>query len=134
MDFGNVIRAMKKDPSKRFARAGWDGRGMFIYLTPGSIVEGENWRGELTPDEAEAGVAKVLPHIDMYSATGERVIGWLASQTDMLTDDWYEVGGMVCPECSRSVVPELGCTVANSTEVWTELLCPVCKKYLGRTC
>lgn len=93
MDFGDVIKEMKTNPEKRFARKGWNGKGMFIYLTSGSIVESENWKGELTSDEAESGVAKVLPHIDMYSATGERVIGWLASQTDMLAEDWYEVDG-----------------------------------------
>ena len=91
MDFGDVIKAMKEDPSKRFAREGWNGRGMFIYLTPGSIIEGENWNHFLTDEESEAGIVKVLPHIDMYSASGERVIGWLASQTDMLSDDWMEL-------------------------------------------
>jgi len=30
----------------------------------------------------------VLPHIDMKSARGEIVVGWLASQTDMLSNDW----------------------------------------------
>lgn len=93
MDFGDVIKEMKTNPEKRFARRGWNGKGMFIYLTSGSIVESENWKGELTSDEAESSVVKILPHIDMYSATGERVIGWLASQTDMLAEDWYEVDG-----------------------------------------
>ena len=27
----------------------------------------------------------------MMNAQGERIIGWLASQTDMLIDDWYVV-------------------------------------------
>lgn len=26
MDFGEVIRALKADPSKRFTREGWNGR------------------------------------------------------------------------------------------------------------
>lgn len=93
MDFGDVIKSMKADPSGRFARKGWNGRGMFVYLTPGSIVEAENWNepNTLTEDEATVGVVKILPRIDMYAADGSRVIGWLASQTDMLSDDWVRL-------------------------------------------
>ena len=32
MDFGDVIRGLKADPDKRFARKGWNGRGIFIQL------------------------------------------------------------------------------------------------------
>ena len=94
MDFGDVIRMMKEDPSRRFAREGWNGKRMWIYLVKGGHVPAESWRpaSGTTGDEAEFGVT-VLPHIDMCSATGERVIGWLASQTDMLAEDWYEVSG-----------------------------------------
>ena len=34
------------------------------------------------------GKATVLPSITMKTATGEILMGWLASQTDMLADDW----------------------------------------------
>lgn len=93
MDFGDVIKAMKTDPSKRFARKGWNGKNMFIYLTTGRPIPTEEWvrPPTPTPDEVERGTITILPHIDMYTAKGERVIGWLASQTDMLADDWEEV-------------------------------------------
>lgn len=93
MDFGDVIRAMKKDPSKKFARKGWNGKNMCIYLTVGHPVSVEDWTGPVKPthEEGERGVILVQSHIDMYTAKGERVIGWLASQTDMLADDWEEV-------------------------------------------
>jgi hypothetical protein len=35
---------------------------------------------------------KINPHIDMKASDGSIVIGWLASQTDMLSDDWFIVG------------------------------------------
>lgn len=94
MDFGDVIKAMKADPSKRFARKGWNGRRMFIYLVEGSEVPAEEWtpRSGFTAHEWASGIS-VRPHIDMYDAQGCRVIGWLASQTDMLADDWGEVPG-----------------------------------------
>lgn len=93
MDFGDVIKEMKKNPSKRFARKGWNGRNMFIYLTLGREVPLRDWEGasSMTNKELQRETITICPHIDMYSATGERVIGWLASQTDMLADDWYEV-------------------------------------------
>lgn len=34
---------------------------------------------------------RVNAHIDMKAADGSIVVGWLASQTDMLADDWYIV-------------------------------------------
>ena len=37
------------------------------------------------------GVANFLSHIDMRTATGDVCIGWLASQTDMLAEDWQIV-------------------------------------------
>lgn len=37
------------------------------------------------------GKATVLPSITMKTATGEILMGWLASQTDMLAEDWQIV-------------------------------------------
>lgn len=93
MDFGDVIRAMKADPSRRFAREGWNGKGAHIYLTQGRTIDAKDWNEpeDLTGDEEEYGIVKILPHIDMLASDGSRVIGWLASQTDMLADDWMEV-------------------------------------------
>lgn len=41
--------------------------------------------------EANGGTAKVLPSITMKTAIGEILMGWLASQTDMLAKDWQVV-------------------------------------------
>lgn len=90
MPFGLAVEAMKQ--GKRVARAGWNGNGMWVAYTPGS---------QFAPEFAKAGHAaahraaeapdqnvNLLPHIDMRAADGSMVIGWLASQTDMLADDW----------------------------------------------
>lgn len=91
MDFGEALKALKE--GKKVARRGWNGRNMYIYLTRGHKVSSKDWSAkdqvhEMTDHERLSGGVTVLPHIDMYSAHGERVIGWLASQTDMLSDDW----------------------------------------------
>lgn len=80
---------------KKVARKGWNGyrKGMYIYLTDGREIFEHEWI-ERTPAQASTltermnNKVRIMPHIDMVSAHGERVIGWLASQADLLSDDW----------------------------------------------
>lgn len=89
MDFGDAIRALKA--GKKVARKGWNGKGMWIMLVPGTPTAQLR---EGTPYHAALGMAEteILPHIDMWTvnAEGRRAMlpGWLASQTDMLSEDW----------------------------------------------
>ena len=93
MNFGEALEALKE--GKKLARKGWNGyrKGMYIYLTNGHEIFEHEWI-ERTPAQVTTTTermnnkVRILPHIDMVTATGERVIGWLASQTDMLSDDW----------------------------------------------
>ena len=96
MDFGDAIRHMKL--GRAVAREGWNGKGMWIALTPGSTFPAACAK----PGHAAYGRAvemgmgphdsvNLLPHIDMRAADGSMVIGWLASQTDMLAEDWHVV-------------------------------------------
>jgi len=95
MDFGDAIRAMKD--GKKVARAGWNGKGMWVAYTPGGTFPKEfakdGHAAKHRADEIVAGEGWVvlLPHIDMRAADGSMVIGWLASQTDMLAEDWTVV-------------------------------------------
>ena len=73
MDFGDVIKTMKVDGSKRFARAGWNGKNMYIEL-----------------QRPDAHSKMTLPYIYIMTVQGD-LVPWLASQTDMLADDWMEV-------------------------------------------
>ena len=89
MDFGSAIQALKA--GKRVARIGWNGKDMWLALSPGSkaLPADKFWAG---PNReyatANGGTADVLPSITMKTATGEILMGWLASQTDMLAEDW----------------------------------------------
>lgn len=92
MDFGDAIRALKQ--GKKVTRRGWNGRGMFLYLKPSTMVKAE-WCHD--PElkalcEANGGELLALGTICMYThdSTGRNAIltGWLASQSDMLLDDW----------------------------------------------
>lgn len=89
--FGTAIELLKQ--GKKVARSGWNGKGMYLALQLGSVIDREKARGGVAKccaDEGENEI-RILPHIDMKAANGEVVVGWLASQTDMLSEDWHEV-------------------------------------------
>jgi len=87
MSFGHAIAALKD--GQRVARAGWNGKGMFLVLVPGSAkIEPREGTPYAHLSVSPYGVVDINPHIDMKTATGEMQPGWLASQTDMLADDW----------------------------------------------
>lgn len=84
MDFGMALIALKR--GQTVARKGW--KGMFLTLQPGSEVDGNSMRNEGAKNYYADCKVKIAPHIDMKSADGTYVVGWLASQTDMLAEDW----------------------------------------------
>ena len=71
----------------RVARAGWNGKGMFLFMVPNWV----NVDGRMDPQYRDTQQLRHLPFIAMKTATNE-VVPWLASQTDMLAEDWQEVG------------------------------------------
>lgn len=98
-DFGSAIKALKA--GYKVAREGWNGKGMFLWLNLGSFDK------SLETDEVKqsecytidgickelfevgnVGTVTRLPNINMRSANGSTVTSWLASQTDMLAEDW----------------------------------------------
>jgi hypothetical protein len=87
-NFGKAIEALKE--GKRVTREGWNGKGMFLYLVRGTLVDKEFLRNEASfhPIEDNTGVVHFLPHIDMFTAQKTVNVGWLASQSDMLSEDW----------------------------------------------
>lgn len=97
MNFGKALEELKK--GNKVARQGWNGKGMFIYLVKGQKVFYENLRNEaakaldVTNERNRGKTAIINSHIDMKAADGSIVVGWLASQTDMLAEDWQVVVG-----------------------------------------
>lgn len=73
---------------KKVQRKDWNGKGMFITLQQGSTVDGELMRNAPAKEFYTGKKCNIAPHIDMKAADGTYVVGWLASQTDMLADDW----------------------------------------------
>lgn len=72
----------------RVARYGWNGKGMFIFLVPGSTFTVN--RPPLLGIYPEGTVISYLPHVDMRTADGS-IVPFLFSQTDVLAADWVDV-------------------------------------------
>jgi Protein of unknown function (DUF2829) len=87
LTFGEALRALKQ--GKRVSRAGWNGKGMWLSLTPGATVRADNfWSGHNRAfAAANGGAAEVQPYITMKTAQ-DKIVPWLASQSDMLDEDW----------------------------------------------
>ncbi|MCW1885523.1 DUF2829 domain-containing protein [Luteolibacter flavescens] len=90
--FGDAVEALKQ--GKRVARMGWNGKGMFLWLNKGitdSLPSRETHIDGVSDhlfDLGDDGVVTRLPNVNMRAATGSTVTGWLASQTDILAEDW----------------------------------------------
>lgn len=84
LTFGMAVEAAKK--GFKIARDGWNGKGMFLYHIPAAAYPAQ------TP-VAKRFFGQYVPYgayIAMKTAQGN-VVPWLASQTDMLAEDWRVV-------------------------------------------
>lgn len=91
MNIGEAVAALKD--GKRVARDGWNGKDMWLSLSgplgPRCIPAASFWsENNRAYAESQGGEAVVLSCITMKTATGEILMGWLASQTDLLAEDW----------------------------------------------
>jgi hypothetical protein len=82
-DFGEALRALKD--GKRVARAGWNGKGMFVYLVPAA-----SYPVQTGAAKAHFGEGSMVPYNAYFALKGvnETVSTWVPSVTDCLADDW----------------------------------------------
>jgi len=105
--FGQAIVSIKR--GRLVTRKGWNGKGMFIFMRPSDelnikfvayeikslpqsvkdyfkqdIIDPD---GNIIPDD-RTDVVKFTAYLCMKAADGTIVNGWLASQTDILAEDW----------------------------------------------
>ena len=91
MRFSEALEECMK--GKRITRKDWNGRGQFVYYIQPHDVPVKDWltrdkNTTLTDSERLQGVVHIAGHFDMVNAQGIRIIGWLATQTDMTSDQW----------------------------------------------
>lgn len=108
LTYGEALEAAKE--GKLISREGWNGKGMFVFMRPadelsadfivnkvkslpqavkdyysGKFNDPTNNDTEVSPEHV---FVKFSAYLCMKAADGSIVNGWLASQTDMLTNDW----------------------------------------------
>ena len=87
MSFGLAVEALKL--GKKVCRAGWNGNGMWLVYVDGDVYEVA--RDVLISIEApDRKNSNFLPWIGMKTADN-KFVPWVASQTDVLADDWMLV-------------------------------------------
>lgn len=93
MEYGFGVALVFLKNGIKVARKGWNGKEMYLFYQPGAKVPIENIHTEPLRSIAAAngGVADCLPEIRMKTADNKILTGWLASQTDLLAEDWYIV-------------------------------------------
>lgn len=77
--FGDAIKYVKR--GLKVARKGWNGKGMYLFL-----ADGEDLTSCLS-----TGDFKCTSSVCMKTAQNTICVGWLASQADMLAEDWVFV-------------------------------------------
>lgn len=89
MNFGEALDALKCDA--RVTRDGWNGKGMYIVLQPG-YPDGIpiNKNTSHATGIPEGTVCKFRPYLMMKTADDD-FVPWVASQTDLLAEDWKSV-------------------------------------------
>lgn len=80
LNFGLAIEAAKK--GKKIQRAGWNGKGQYVELA--TCISYKNASGDVVNVNHDAIGNAALAFV----GTSGVQLGWLASQADMLSDDW----------------------------------------------
>lgn len=107
LNFGQAIELVKR--GNLVSRKGWNGKGMFIFMRPeDTLTTGfipkvkslpeqvkiwidKNMDDKVNPGEQGLNPVKFTAYLCMKAADNTIVNGWLASQTDMLAEDWQEL-------------------------------------------
>ena len=80
MDFGQAIKDVKA--GKRIQREGWNGKNQYVELA--TCISYKNTKGEIVNANHDAIGNSALAFV----GTSGVQLGWLASQSDMLAEDW----------------------------------------------
>jgi CRISPR/Cas system CSM-associated protein Csm5 (group 7 of RAMP superfamily) len=83
MSFSAALEAVKK--GKKIARKGWNSKDKFVYYQSESVINPKDERNDVLKS------IRIHPHLELRTVDGSLRLGWVASQSDMLSDDWYVV-------------------------------------------
>ena len=91
--FGDAIKYMKR--GLRVARKGWNGKGMYVFYASdfqfGTKADLSEFNPTEDPECTEENKVYVYDCLVLRTADKRLQPGWLASQSDMLAEDWMFV-------------------------------------------
>lgn len=81
MDFNIMLAKLKE--GKKVTRLGWNGKGMYLYYVPAQSYPA-------VTDIAEKEFGDMVPYRDYIAmkTVDNYIVPWVASQTDLLAEDW----------------------------------------------
>lgn len=83
MCFGDAINAMKA--GKKVTRDSWNGKGQYVFLAADIEFHTD---ADISEFYGSADGVRVLPMFVLRTAQGNLQPGWLATQSDMMANDW----------------------------------------------
>lgn len=83
--FGTALLNLKLY-GKKVAREGWNWKGMYLYFVPSDEYNA-------TTDIARKDFGDIVPYQSYIAIkpVNDGVVPWVASQPDLLSEDWYIV-------------------------------------------
>jgi len=88
MNFSQALGSIKA--GNKVCRAGWNGKGMFVFLVLGSTFKVS--RPPLLGIFPEGTEVNYRPHIDIKGADGS-ISTWVPSIGDIMAEDWEVIYG-----------------------------------------
>ena len=86
LNFGQAIQFLKN--GERVAREGWNGDDMWLCLMPPLYLDSDKVNDRTKKYIGDQDL-DCQPYIAMWTANEKWQPGWLASQADILAEDWY---------------------------------------------
>ena len=88
MNFGKAIEELKL--GNKVSRQGWNGKGMFLALAYPHYADGRK-SSSIEFNHKFKDVESSLANFIVMKTADNKLIPWLASQTDVLAEDWGTV-------------------------------------------
>lgn len=91
LNFSEALELLKQ--GYKLARKGWNGKDMWVSLTKGKTLKSDGFWSKNNREFAETngGEIETLPYLTLKTVDNKIHIGWLATQTDILGEDYYVV-------------------------------------------
>lgn len=102
MNFSTALMQLKN--GQKVFRSGWNGKNMYLFIVPGTTLDAsQSPIPHLHKGETSVTFA---PHIAMRTAEGY-FVPWIASQSDLLMDDWAMIPSGRIIEPSENAMQQL---------------------------